>query len=71
VRFVAGGEVPATRFAWVGEDRIAYQVLVAGSGFEFDDRGDHELKRCSRDLAALRGQALTHISPRYHSGHGS
>jgi len=44
VRFVSGGEVPATRFAWVGEDRIAYQVLVAGSGFEFDDRGDHELK---------------------------
>src|SRR5262249_56594458 len=43
-RFVSGGEVPATRFAWVGEDRIAYQVLVAGSGFEFDDRGDHELK---------------------------
>ncbi|HMF82776.1 MAG TPA: hypothetical protein VKI01_05840 [Acidimicrobiia bacterium] len=41
---MAGGEVPATRFAWVGEDRIVYQVLVAGSGFEFDDRGDHELK---------------------------
>jgi class 3 adenylate cyclase len=31
VRFVvAGGEVPATQFAWVGDDRIAYQVLGEG-----------------------------------------
>jgi hypothetical protein len=33
--------------------------LVVGSGIEFSDRGDHELKRRARDLAALRSQTLT------------
>jgi hypothetical protein len=46
---------PETRHAKSGEVNIAYQVvgdgsfdlvgdLVAGSGIEFEDRGEHELK---------------------------
>jgi class 3 adenylate cyclase len=50
-------EIPETQFATLGDDRIAYQsapgevvvsatvpMLVTGAGFEFDDRGERELK---------------------------
>ena len=45
-------EAPETRYVWLGDAQIAYQVfgegpidlVVAGSGIEFDDRGEHALK---------------------------
>ena len=39
------GDIPETRFAKTDDGaHIAFQVLVAGSGIEFDDRGEYDLK---------------------------